>query len=158
MNRFQLSRGYLSRQHLSVWHLSISGICQLGLTMTICWPNFKGRFLEQTLTDANRYGDICPVNICPGDICPYQEYISYYCLNSDQTLKVDYKKKVNFNFFVNIILPKFLYSNVFLCPMFFWTPIFFGPNFFLNLKFFNLNVLDKLFIYQNLFGSNTFWP
>ena len=28
--------------------------------------------------DANRYGDICLVNICPGDICPYQEYLSCY--------------------------------------------------------------------------------
>ena len=34
---------------------------------------------------------ICSVNICPGDICPYEKYIICYCLNFDQTLKVDSK-------------------------------------------------------------------
>ena len=85
----------------------------------------------------------------------YQLLLSQFWPNFKGRLQ---KNKLTSIFFVNIILPKFLYPNVFLCPMFFWTPIFFGPNFFLNLKFFNLNVLDKLFIYQNLFGSNTFWP
>ena len=32
--------------------------------------------------------DICPCNICPGDICPYQQYLSYYWPDFDQTLKV----------------------------------------------------------------------
>ena len=45
--------------------------------MTQSWPNFKGRFLEPSLTDANRYGKICLVNICPGDICPYPAMITF---------------------------------------------------------------------------------
>ena len=45
--------------------------------------------MEPSLTDANCYGDICPVNMCPWDICPNQEYLSYYRLNLDQILKVD---------------------------------------------------------------------
>ena len=31
-------------------------------------PNFKGRFLGPSITDANCHGDICPGNICPGNI------------------------------------------------------------------------------------------
>ena len=36
----------------------------------------------------NCHGNICPGNICPGDICPYQEYLSCYSADFDQTLKV----------------------------------------------------------------------
>ena len=79
---------HLSRQHLSVRHLSISGISQLFLTQF--WPNFKGWLLGPSLTDANPLGYICPGKICPGDICPYQEYLSCYWLNFDQTLKVGF--------------------------------------------------------------------
>ena len=43
-------------------------------------------FLEPSLTDANCFGDIFPVNICPGDICPYQEYLSCYWPDVNQTL------------------------------------------------------------------------
>ena len=32
--------------------------------------------------------DICPGIICPGDICPYQEYLSCYWPDFDETLKV----------------------------------------------------------------------
>ena len=32
--------------------------------------------------------DICPCNICPCDICPYQEYLSCYWPDYEQTLKV----------------------------------------------------------------------
>ena len=96
-------------------HLSISGISQLLLTQYL--PNFKGMFLEPSLTDANRYCDICPVNICPGDICPYQEYLSCYRLNFDQTLKVDSKKKL----LTLILLPKIFSTQNLLDLTFFWT-------------------------------------
>ena len=87
----------LPRYQLSWGHLSISGLSQLLLPW--CWPKIKGRFLEPSLTDANRYGDIWAVNICPCDISPYQEYLSYYWLNFDQTLKVlDSKKNFYFLF------------------------------------------------------------
>ena len=41
--------------------------------------------LEQ---DSDSNSDICPINICPGDICPYQEYLSCYWPDFDETLKV----------------------------------------------------------------------
>ena len=78
----------LYRQHSSWLHLSISGISQL--LPTQFWPIFKGRFLGPTLTDANCCGDICHVNICPCTICPYQECISCYWPNFDQTFLTQY--------------------------------------------------------------------
>ena len=66
--------------------------------LTLFWPNFKNRFLGTSRTDSNSHSVICPCNICPCNICPcnicpcniypYQEYLSYYWLNFDQTLKV----------------------------------------------------------------------
>ena len=73
-------------QHLSSRHMSISAISQLLLTRF--WWNFKGRFLGTSRTDSNCQGDICPCNICPRDICPYQEYLSCYWPDFDETLKV----------------------------------------------------------------------
>ena len=67
--------------------LGISGISQMLLTRF--WWNFKGRFLGTSRTDSYCHGNICQGNICPGDICPYQEFLSSYQLNFDQTLKVD---------------------------------------------------------------------
>ena len=71
----------------------MSGISQQ--LVTRFWPNFKvrflhfkGRFLVPSITDANCHGNICSVNICPGNNCPYQEYLSCYWSDFDQTLKV----------------------------------------------------------------------
>merc|ERR1711954_421372 len=47
---------------------------------------FKQRVLGTYTTDYNCHHDICPVDICPGDICPYQQYLSSYLPNLDQTL------------------------------------------------------------------------
>ena len=44
--------------------------------------------MEPSLTDSDYQVEICPGNICPGDICPYQEYLSCYSPDFDQTLKV----------------------------------------------------------------------
>ena len=44
------------------------------------WPKFK----ITTVTTTCHY--ICQGNICPGDICPYQEYLSCYWPDLDQTL------------------------------------------------------------------------
>ena len=63
---------------------SMSRISQLLLTRF--WWNFKGRFLWTFRTDSNCQGDICPRNICPRDICPYQEYLSCYWPDFDETL------------------------------------------------------------------------
>ena len=65
---------------------SMSAISQLLLTRF--WWNFKGRFLGTSRTDSNCLGDICPRNICPRNICPYQEYLSCYWPNFNETLKV----------------------------------------------------------------------
>ena len=65
---------------------SMSAISQLLLTRF--WWNFKGRFLWTFRTDSNCQGDICPRNICPRDICQYQEYLSCYWPDFDETLKV----------------------------------------------------------------------
>ena len=48
--------------------------------------NLKQRVLETYTTDYNYHHDICPGNICPGDICPYQQYLSCYWPDLDQTL------------------------------------------------------------------------
>ena len=65
---------------------SMSAISQLLLTRL--WWNFKGRLLGTSRTDSNCQGDICPRNICPCDICPYQEYLSCYWPDFDETLQV----------------------------------------------------------------------
>ena len=62
---------------------STSAISQLLLTRF--WWKFKGRLLWTSRADSNRHGDICPGNICPGDICPYQEYLSSYWPDLDET-------------------------------------------------------------------------
>ena len=77
--------------------------------------------LGQSLTDANTYGDICPVNICPGDICPYQEYLCCYQHNFGQILKV--VSKIFFDFL-------FVELNKFLDPKFFWIQSFLGAKLF----------------------------
>ena len=67
-----------------VIYMSILGISQL--LPTRFWWNFKDRFLGTSRADSNCYGDICPGNICPRDICPYQEYLSCYWPDFDETL------------------------------------------------------------------------
>ena len=47
---------------------------------------FKQRVLGTYTTDYNCHHDICPGNICPGDICPYQQYLTCYWPDLDQTL------------------------------------------------------------------------
>ena len=64
----------------------MSAISQLLLARI--WWNFKGSFLGASRTDSNYQVDICRGNICPGDICPYQEYLSCYWPEFDETLKV----------------------------------------------------------------------
>ena len=67
---------------------SMSVISQLLLTWF--WRNFTGSFLGAYRTDSNYQVDICLCNICPGNICPYQEYLSCYWPDVNQTLKVGF--------------------------------------------------------------------
>ena len=66
----------------------MSAISQLLLNRFL--QNFKRRFLELCWTNSMCQSDICPGNICPCNICPYQDYISCYWLDCDQTSKVGY--------------------------------------------------------------------
>merc|ERR1711954_613377 len=65
-------------------HFSISAISQLLLARFR--SNFKQRVLGTYTTDYNCHHDICPDNICPGYISPYQQYLSCYWPDLDQTL------------------------------------------------------------------------
>ena len=60
---------------------SKSAISQLLLTQFL-WK-FKCRILGKLRTDSNCHGDIYP-----GDIYPYQEYLSCYWPNFDETLNI----------------------------------------------------------------------
>ena len=44
-----------------------------------------GRFLGTYRKDSSCNGDICPGNISPDDNCSYQEYLSFYWPEFDQT-------------------------------------------------------------------------
>ena len=83
--RLGLTRKWLCTPHPPHTN-SISAISQLLLTRF--WWNFKGRFLWTFRTDSNCQGDICLRNICPRNICPYQEYLSCYWPDFDETLNV----------------------------------------------------------------------
>ena len=116
--------------------LSIYGISHLLLTR--CWTNFKGGFLEPSLTDANRYGDTCWVNISGmSQLLLTKLWANFKCRSK--------KKKFDFNFWEpDHFTWSFLYHKL-------WSSKFFGPqnvfwpNFFLRLYFFKLNVLDNIF-------------
>ena len=58
-------------------------IRNIQLLLTWFWWKFKDRFLETSRTESNCHG-----NICPGGICTYQEYLSCYWPDFDETLKV----------------------------------------------------------------------
>ena len=78
---------------------SMSGISQLLLTR--CWWNFKVSFQGKSRTDSNYQVFICPGNICPGDISPYQEYLSCYWPNFDETL-------ITQNFFLTLVTGNYI--------------------------------------------------
>ena len=48
--------------------------------------NFKQSVMGTNTTDYNCHHDIWQGNICPGDICSYQQYLSCYWPDLDQTL------------------------------------------------------------------------
>ena len=58
------------------------------LLLSQFWWNFKRMFLGTSKTDSNYQVEICSGNICPGYICSYQEYLSCYLPDFDETLKV----------------------------------------------------------------------
>ena len=137
-----MSQWHLSTQHLSLWHLSISGISQLLLTWF--WPNFKSRFLGQSLTDDSCHGDICPGNNCPGNICPYREYLSSYWPNFDQT------------FWTHMFWSLISFYNIILWNLFFWTKILFDPNFFYHNFYGTYFFLDNNSVWPKAFGPQDF--
>ena len=140
-------------QYLSWQHLSISGISQLLLTQF--WPNFKGRFLGQSLIDANCYGDIYPGNICPGNICTYHQP-SFFLFNHKFKSYCQTSVKV-FRLKVDFVLPlsqeeekQQQQQEIYLDPKLFWIQHIFWHKFFLT----------KIFFWQKIcFGPKIFfWP
>ena len=135
-------------------HLSISGISQLLLVWF--WPKIKSRFLELFLTFTNCHSDICQGNVCPGDICPYQEYISCYWPNFDQTFLAQFFESLNF-LAQNFVSPKFFEHNNFLdqncfgdiCPYQDYLSCYW-PDFFETFWV-------KFFCNQNFEDQNFFW-
>ena len=127
-------------------HLSISGVSRLLLTRF--WWDFKGRFLEPSLTDANSQGDICPGNICPGDICPYQQYLSCYWPDFDQTFVTQFLGGLNVLFDYTPFLPKCLWARSFCGPKILWSKILI----FLNLNSFWPTILRPNYSNQKVFG------
>ena len=126
-------------------HLYILGISQLLLTWF--WPNFKGRFLGQCLTDAKWHNNICPGNIFPGNICQYQEYISCCWPNHDQTFCTQFFADLNF-FRSNFFRTKILFNPNFFDIKLFLTQHFFGPYL----------LWTQIFVFPILYGFNFFGP
>ena len=113
-------------------------------------PNFKGRFLRPFLPDANPHSDICP-----GNICPYQEYLSCYVPNFDQT------------FWNQVFVdPQFFGHKTFWIRILFWIQNFFGLKILLTQSFFRIKMfwpeinstvfVQKVFWIKN-FGSKEIW-
>ena len=174
----------MSRQHLSWQHLSISGISQLLLTGF--WWNFKGSFLEPSLTDSDYQVNICPFNICPCEICPYQDYLRltlcwpkfegrflepffnrcqplWWYLSSQhlswQHLSISGISQLLLSQFWPDFKGRsqFIFLLKFLEPDLF-TKFFLTQNFFGPQIFLNLNILDNIFLDHNFFGPYSVWP
>ena len=109
--------------------------------------------------------DICPWNICPGYICPYQQYLSCYWPNFDQTSKSAGTifnrcqlsrwhlsrqhlswQHLSISEISQLLLTKFFGSN-------YLGALIIGPKFFLDLNF----VFTKLFLTQKCLRPNIFW-
>ena len=147
-------------------------------------PNFKGRFLGPSLTDANCHSDICPGNICPGNICPYQEYLSCYWPNFDQTFWTRFFAGFEFLWTQNFVDSKFLWTQkifdlklyqpkkildqkLFFSPKscliknygsYIWTKKRFFDNMFLNQRFFWINIFwTKKCLDLTFFWNENFW-
>ena len=138
----------MSKQHLFLQHLSILGISQLLLTQF--WPNFKGRFQGQSLTDTNCYCDICQGNICPSNISPYQ-HISPF------TNQIFFGPKFFWTRFfsdLNPLYPQFSWQKFWTQNFFdsyFWTYDFLDLKFFSSIKFKGGKLLNPNFFSQNFF-------
>ena len=139
--------------------------------MVASWENLEH---IQTVTLTH----VCPSNICQGDICPYQEYLSCYWPDIDQTLTDanSYSDICQVNIWSGDIClyqeyqfwpkfkgrfqnfdPKFVVLNKILNPTFFW------PKVFLNLNFWTWIFWTKIFWYltffnPHFFGYNSFRP
>ena len=68
----------------STTHTNLMSVIYL-LLLTWFWRNCKGRLLGTSRTVSD-----CHSDICPGDIYPYQEYLSCYWPDFDETLKLGF--------------------------------------------------------------------
>ena len=135
---------------------SMSAISQLLLTRF--WWNFKGRFLWTFRTESNCQGDICPCNICPRNICPYQQYLSCYWADFDQSFWTQFFGALIFidhNFFgPNFFRLKYFLDQKVFGPKIFSLQIFFWPKFFWTRFFSDLNPLYPQFFWQKETAGN----
>ena len=159
----------MSRHHLSCGHLSISAISQLLLARF--GSNFKQRVLGTYTTVYNCHPDICPGNICPRDICSYQQYLSCYWTNLDQTLTTAFRSHLFQMPYVRVtfvqatfVLGTFVHtynissvSDQIFTKLF--GPTFFGTRIFLpKFCFIQTCFWTSIFVVPpNLFGPNSFW-
>ena len=128
---------FVNATFVLVTYISISGISQMLLARF--WPNFKGRFLGRSLTDANCYGDIWQGNICPGNICPYQQYLNCYWSDFDQIFWHNFGG-------LNFCRPHSFWTKLFWTKEFF-IPKSFWPKFFLTRFFLTYPVIFLLPIF-----------
>ena len=125
--------------------------------MTRIWPNFKGRFLVPSITDANCHGNICQGNICPGDICPYQQYLSCYWSDFDQTFWTHNFRGPKCSWTKLLQTQIFFWSKIFLDTKFFSTPKFFRTQKFFNPKLFQTQFFPDTKFFQTFLRLNIFW-
>ena len=97
-------------------------------------PSVTGTFVQARLFIAKFY--INQGNICPGDICSYQEYLSYYWTNFDNTFCTQ-----NFGG-LNFFLHYFFGTNIS------FDPNFMNKNYFLTKNFYQNCILA--WFWQNL--------
>ena len=135
-----MSLWHLFGQYSSWGHFSILAIPPLLLNQF--WPNFKGRFLGQSLTDANCQGDIyvqakfvlvtfVHIRNVATQILPI--FLTHFC-----EAKFSWPKILFHWIFLesNIFGPKLFWDPNILEPTLFWIKICLGPKIFLNSRFF----------------------
>ena len=109
--------------------------------------------------------DICSYIICPGNICPYQQYLSCYRPDFDQTSKsgtiCSRCQHVTWRHLSLLAISQLLlnefWTKLFL-PNIFLELIFSGPDFFWNLELFYGNIIsDPIWLNQTCLVPNNFW-
>ena len=114
---------------LSKQYFCLVDVCPYQEYLGCYWPNFKGRFLGPSLTDANCHRDIYQVNLCLRIFFAYKQYLSCY-----------------WPYFLDpIYLGPNLHLKFFFWTKFIFTKIIFRPKIVLDQTFFDLKELFRDF-------------